>query len=119
MNGIAAYRENAIQTQSPGRIVVLLYEGAIKFLRLTIEEMQSGRHDEKARYMNRALDIITELNLTLNMDSGGEVAKNLRRLYEFMVRHIYQANMASNPKGLEDVIKLLEELNSGWKSLNA
>ncbi len=117
MKGIEAYQENSITTQPQGRIVVMLYEGAIKFLKFAISEMQAENHEAKAKYMGKAEDIIHELNAVLDMETGGEIANNLRALYMFMIRNIHEANAQSNPTKLEEVIKLLDELNQSWKAI--
>jgi flagellar secretion chaperone FliS len=117
MKGFETYQENSITTQSQGRIVVMLYEGAIKFLKFAISEMQAGDHETKAKYLNKAEDIINELNAVLDMETGGEIANNLRALYMFMVRNIHEGNAQRNPAKLEEVIKLLEELNQSWKAI--
>ena len=117
MNGIAAYQNNAVMTQSRGQIVVMLYDGAIKFLRCMNQEMQRGNHEEKARYMAKALDIIEELNCSLDMAVGGEIAQNLRRLYLFMAKEVCTANVRKDSSKIEHVIRLLTELNQGWKAI--
>jgi flagellar protein FliS len=96
----------------------MLYDGAIKFLKYAINEMQAGNHEEKARYMNKAEDIINELNTVLDMETGGEIAANLRALYTFMIKNIHEANLKKDPTKLEEVIKLLEELNQSWKAIS-
>ena len=117
MNGIAAYKENAVTTQTRGRLIVLLYEGAIKFLRQAIGELESGNFMEKGRYINKAQAIITELNSCLDMDSGGEIAQNLRKLYNFMSTHLDEANLKRDPQRIHDVITCLSDLNEGWKAI--
>lgn len=117
MKEILAYQENRVTTQTPGRIVVMLYEGAVKFLRQAIAELEEDKFIEKGKSINRAVDIIQELNVTLNMDAGGEIATNLRRLYTFMIERLFQANLRKDPEMIREVIKLLEELNDGWKSV--
>jgi flagellar protein FliS len=117
MDGIAAYRDNTISTQSKGRLIVMLYDGAIKFMKLAIVEMEKKNYEAKGRYINRALDIINELNVVLDMDAGGEIASNLRQLYIFMTNQLSQANMKCDPHKVRDVIKLMEELNRGWKAI--
>jgi flagellar protein FliS len=117
MNGIAAYRDAAIATQSRGRLIVLLYDGAIRFLRLAIKELEAQNYEAKGRYINRAQDIISELNAVLDMDAGGEVAANLRRLYCFMSKHLSQANTKCDPQMIREVITMLEELNQSWKTI--
>jgi flagellar protein FliS len=117
MNGIGTYQQATIGTQGKGRLVVMLYEGAIKFLKLAIKELEAGNFAAKGQYINRAQDILDELNAVLDVDSGGEIAKNLRGLYVFMGRHLRRANIKRDPEMLREVIKLLEELNQGWKAI--
>jgi flagellar protein FliS len=117
MDGITAYQDNAVSTQSKGRLIVMLYDGAIKFMRLAIVEMENKNYEAKGRYINKALDIINELNVVLDMDAGGEIAANLRKLYIFMNNHLSQANIKCDPQKVRDVIKLMEELNRGWKAI--
>jgi flagellar protein FliS len=119
MKEILAYQENRVTTQTPGRVVVMLYEGAVKFLKQAIREMEAGQYIEKGKSINRAVDIIQELNVTLNMEAGGEIAKNLRRLYAFMLDRLFQANIRKDAGMIRETIKLLEELNEGWKSAAA
>jgi len=96
---------------------VMLYEGAIKFLNQAIAELNAGNMGEKGRYIGKATDIIIELNNVLDMGSGGEVAENLRRLYEFMIRHLTDANCKKDPRMIRDVVALLEDLNQAWKAI--
>jgi len=113
MKGIETYQETAVTTQTKGKLIVMLYEGAIKFLKLAIKEIEAGNAEEKGRYISRAIDIIFELNTVLDMDAGGEVATNLRKLYLFMG----EANTKQDIGKIEEVIKLLEELNQSWKTI--
>jgi flagellar protein FliS len=115
MNGIAAYQENAVTTQSKGRLIVMLYDGAIKFMKLAIKELEVKNYEAKNQYINKAQDIINELNAVLDMEAGGEIAANLRKLYCFMSNRLSQASIKCDPQMIRDVIKLMEELNQGWK----
>ena len=117
MDGISTYQDSTISTQSKGRLIVMLYEGAIRFMKLAIVEMEKKNYEAKGRYINKALDIINELNVVLDMDAGGEIAGNLRQLYNFMNNRLTQANIKSDPELVRDIIKLMEELNSGWKAI--
>ncbi|HOK96309.1 MAG TPA: flagellar export chaperone FliS [Anaerohalosphaeraceae bacterium] len=117
MKGLETYQEIAVTTQSGGRLVVMLYDGAIKFLKRAVNELNAGNMAEKGLYINKALDIINELNNVLDMDAGGEIAANLRTLYLFMARHLNSANIKKDPQMIGDVISLLEELNQGWKAI--
>lgn len=117
MNGIATYKANSVTTQPGGRLIVMLYEGAVKFLYQAIAQIEAGNWAEKGRFINKASDIIGELNITLNMDEGGEVAANLRALYLFMLRHLMQANLKRDPQMIREVIDLLDDLLVAWKAV--
>jgi flagellar protein FliS len=118
MQGIKEYQDNAVTTQSKGRLVFLLYEGAIKFMKLAIKELEANHYEAKGRYINKALDIINELNAVLDMNAGGEMASNLRKLYCFMIRRLSEANIQRDPQMIRDVIRLMEELNQSWKAIS-
>lgn len=118
MKGLEIYQETAVTTQSKGRLVVMLYDGAIKFLKLAIKEIEADNPEAKGKYINKALDIINELNAVLDMEAGGEVVTNLRNLYMFMIRRLHQANTKQHSQEIEEVIKLLEELNQSWKAIS-
>ena len=117
MKGIDAYQQAAIGTQSRGRLIVLLYDGAIKFMKLAIKEMEAGNQAAKGQYIDRAQDIINELNAVLDMEAGGEISQNLRRLYVFISRRLWQANARSDPQMVRELITLMEELNQSWKTI--
>ncbi|KPJ66902.1 MAG: hypothetical protein AMJ43_06545 [Coxiella sp. DG_40] len=119
MNGVEAYRDATITTQNKGRLIVLLYDGAIKFMKLAVKETEAGNWEAKGKYINRAQDIINELNAVLDTEAGGEIAANLRRLYCFMNSRLSQANIKRDPQMIREVITLMEELNQGWKAINS
>jgi flagellar protein FliS len=79
--------------------------------------MEAKNYEAKGRYINKAQDIIDELNAVLDIEIGGEIATNLRKLYCFMSNHLSQANIKCDPQMIRDVIKLMEELNQGWKAI--
>ena len=87
------YRETAIATQNAGQLVVMLYDGAIRFLKLAHAELENGNFVGKGQYIAKAQAIITELNTVLDMEAGGEISRNLRSLYMFMLRHLTRANI--------------------------
>ena len=114
-NGVKTYQETAVTTQNKGRLIVMLYEGAIKFMKLAIKEIEAENWDQKGKYINKARDIIFELDSVLDIDAGGEIATNLRKLYCFMDRRLMEANTNKDPQRVREVIKLMEELNESWK----
>lgn len=117
MNGLQAYQKTAVTTQSKGRLVVMLYEGAIRFVKLAKKEIEAHDYEAKGKYLSKAQDIIFELNAVLDMEAGGEIAQNLRSLYMYMNRRLSEANISLNSEILDEVIALLEELNKSWKAI--
>jgi flagellar protein FliS len=117
MDQVAVYKETSVTTQSKGRLVVMLYDGAIKFMKLAINGLETGDIEAKNRYINKAIDIVNELNAVLNTQDGGEIAANLRKLYLFMSNRLAEANIKRDPQRIREVISLMEELNQGWKAI--
>ncbi len=117
MQALQAYQDVAITTQNNGRIIVLLYDGAIKFLKLAVKAINDGDMETKGLYINKATAIIDELNTVLDMEAGEDIAANLRRLYIFMNQHLFLANIEKSPQRINEVITLLDELNQGWKAI--
>jgi flagellar protein FliS len=112
--GQRQYRQTQVTTVDKGRLIVLLYDGAIKFLNQAKECVVEGDIAGKSNNINRALDIIAELNQSLNMTEGGEISKNLRQLYLFWSEHLIQAKIKKDAKNVDDVIKMLTSLNEAW-----
>lgn len=117
MNGLETYQNTAVTTQSKGRLIVMLYDGAIKFTKLAIQAMENKDYETKGKYISKTQDIIWELNSVLNMEAGGEIAQNLRNLYLYMNRRLNEANINLDPDICREVISLLEELNKSWKTI--
>ena len=121
MSAFKDYQDIAVTTQNKGRLIVMLYEGAVKFMKLAIKELEAEKidYEAKGRYINKAQDIINELNSILDLEAGGEIAANLRRLYCFMAKHLSEANVKRDPQMIREVITLMEELNQGWKAISS
>lgn len=117
MDPITTYHDTAVTTQDKGRLIVLLYDGAIKSMKLAIKELQAGNYEAKGRHITKAQDIINELNTVLDMDAGGEIAASLRKLYCFMNDCLSKANVNCDAEMIREVINLMEELHRGWKKI--
>src|SRR5436190_14047853 len=106
-----AYREVATQTASPGQLVLMLFDGAIRFL----EKARVGFTADDPLEFNqtihnnvvRAQEIITELNMALDMAKGGDCAFTLRRLYDYMHDRLHESNRRKKEDGILEVIKRL------------
>jgi flagellar protein FliS len=113
------YRQTEVSTANRGRLVVLLYEGAINFLKKAREGIQEGNIEAKCNNINRAQNIIQELNNSLKMDAGGEIAGNLRSLYFFMERHLVMAKIEKDgAKKMDEVIFMLSSLCEAWVEIS-
>lgn len=117
MDKVGVYKDTTVNTQSKGRLIILLYEGAIKFMKLAVKELEAGNYLAKGQHINRAQDIINELNAVLDTDAGGEIAGNLRKLYFFMNNRLSEANIKRDPQMINQVIRIMEELSQGWKTI--
>ena len=115
--GSVQYRQTQVSTVDKGRLIVLLYEGAIKFLREAARAQAEGDISAKAGFINRALDIITELSQSLNMQDGGEIAQNLKRIYQFWIDHLIRAKVGRDPQPLEDVAEMMSSLIEAWQAV--
>jgi flagellar protein FliS len=115
MSKLNAYRQTAVTTASREQILIMLYEGAIKQLKKASECCQAKDLAGKGVAVGKAHDIINELSNSLDFSVGGEIAKNLERLYAFMVEQIVQGNIQNDPTKFDASRKLLENLLEGWK----
>ena len=115
MPGVNTYKKMAVQTATPGQILIMLYEGAIQNLRKAIACVETKDMQGKGKYIVKTHDIINELINSLNFDIGGDVARDLERLYNFMVQQLLKANIENKKEHLETVKKLMEDLLSSWR----
>ncbi|MBT5551343.1 MAG: flagellar export chaperone FliS [Nitrospina sp.] len=111
------YRKNEISTSSQGRLIIMMYEGAIKFSTMALQSIEKGDIASQGKYINKTHDIINELSLALDLKKGGEVAQRLESLYQYMLSQLTLANIKSDRKALETVIKILSPLAEAWEQL--
>jgi len=112
------YRNHEILTATPCQLVVKLYDKAIASLAQAEEAI--GRRDVKARHAAniKALEIVTHLTNTLDMEKGGEIARNLSRLYGYMCMRLLDVDLNNDAQAARDVISLLQPLRSSWSELD-
>jgi flagellar protein FliS len=115
--GSVQYRQTQVTTVDKGRLIVLLYEGAIKFLREAVRAQAEGDIPAKAGFISRTLDIITELSQSLNMQDGGEIAQNLKRIYQFWIDYLIRAKVGRDTQPLEDVAEMMTSLIEAWQTV--
>ena len=112
--GYQAYQTNAIHTASPEQLVVMLYDGCLRFLRRAERAAEEGRSAAVTEAVARATAIIMELNATLDMDRGGEIAANLRSLYFFLHRHLLDASKEGSTDKLRQALGLVGDLRDAF-----
>jgi flagellar protein FliS len=117
-NLLRSYRTVATQTASPNQLVLMLYDGAIRFLERALVGFE---HDDPLEFnatinnnILRAQDIINALNNSLDLSEGGQLATTLRRLYCFMDRQLVMSNARKTPDGIRDTIQRLATLREAW-----
>lgn len=108
------YKTTSVQSASKEKILLMLYEGAIRFTKLAITAAEEKKIADRGQNIGRAYDIVLELNNTLDHKIGGEVAVKLEQLYMFITDQYQQANITGDPKYLRDALKILETLFDGW-----
>jgi len=94
-----------------------MYEGAAKFTKMALNSMDEGDIAGKATYIRKIHDIINELSVSLDFKKGGEVTARLETLYQFILRQLTLANIRSDRKALESILKVLEPLQEAWSHL--
>ena len=116
----ATYQRNAILTASPEKLVKLLYEGAIKNLeksRVGLADAKTARSQEVGQSLSRAMGILGELRASLDHAAGGQIAKDLDRLYEFSLDQLSQANLTRTPSGVNNALQVMRTLQEGWNGI--
>lgn len=116
-NAIATYLAGNVTQADPAQIIVLLYEGAIYRIGQAIQEMEKQNTLASGIALYRGLAIINELRKSLNLEAGGEIARNLDRLYLHMHEELVKGHLAKQPQPLERVRTLLADLNSSWRQV--
>ena len=109
-----SYKDTEILTANQGKLIVMLYEGALRFLKTAIDNMDHKTYDIVNTNVLKAQDIVTELMLSLNMDEGGEISQNLFNIYAYLKKRLIEANMSKDATALQECMSLLEELKAAW-----
>ncbi|MCX7679926.1 MAG: flagellar export chaperone FliS [Spirochaetes bacterium] len=115
-----AYKKTEINTANQGTLIVMMYDGAIKFLNIARDHMASPKtYDVANTNIIKAQDIITELLLSLNLDEKNEIAHNLFSLYMYFKKRLLEANIKKDPAIIDEVVRYLKELREAWSKISA
>ncbi len=121
--GYGAYKKTAVSTASKEQILLMLYQAAIKNCKKAIEAIEAKQIAQKGEYIGKLQDIVIELNNSLDFEVGGDIAKELSSLYDYMLFASTQANIKIDAEPLHGCLNVLNTLYEGWseaiKSLKA
>jgi flagellar protein FliS len=116
-NGHDAYLESRVLSADPVELVNLLYQACIQAVRDARYHLERGDIGERSRAINRACEIVMELNVALDRDRGGEIAARLAQLYDYVLGRLLEANMQQSDLPLAEVLALLATLGEAWQGV--
>lgn len=108
------YKNMQVQTATPGQLILMLYEGAVKFSKMAKRSINEKDMAGANKYLIKVQDIVTELMISLDMKSGGEISKNLYSLYDYMLTRLLDANMKKDEKIVDEVMEMIDDLREAW-----
>lgn len=114
VRGLASYRQTEVQSRTPLELVTMLYDGALRFLAVARDAIERRDIAARREALNRALAIVGELQSTLNMELGGEIAVELDRLYEYSNLRLIDAAIKNDVAPVDEVRRIFEVLRDGW-----
>ena len=115
---ISRYRESQITSATPEETVLMLYEGAIRFLGTAVKELEeNGNIPEKSILLEKTVKIIDYLQSCLDSEKGEIIARNLNSLYDYMVIELTKANLKNDTAKMREILGLLITIRDGWHSI--
>ena len=112
-NPYTKYKEQSITTATPEELTLMLFNGCLKFMNLADVYMDEKDYEKINLNLQKAQNIITELNITLNMDIP--LAQNLRQMYEYIYERLLDANLEKDKSHLREAKEMVSELRDAWK----
>lgn len=116
MNPYLKYQENAVNTASPLQVIIMLYDGVIRFTKQSQIEMKEQRYDSANNYSLKAQAIVNELIASLNYDY--KIANELLSIYEYVLHLLIQGNLKKDNHMYDEVIDHMNQLRESWKEIN-
>ncbi len=117
--GVDSYRRAAVESSSPVQLVVMLYDGALRFCADARAAILRRDVAAKGKALSRVIAIVGELQATLDLERGGEVAHSLHQLYSFLTDRLLAASYNQHVEPLDDVVRVLTNLREGWAGISA
>jgi flagellar protein FliS len=118
-NPYQQYRATKVQTAGNVDLVVMLYQGAVKFIRLGIDAIERSDNNASHENLVRAQDIIAELLGSLNREEGGQIASQLSGVYDYCFRRLIHANVKRDADAAREVLRIMRELGTAWQQIAA
>lgn len=119
--GLRAYRtagaHGRVEGANPHRLVQLMFEALLDRLALARGHMERGRTAPKGEALSRAIALIESLSASLDLERGGEIAANLRALYDYAMRRLLEANLRNDPAAIDEVAGLVREVKTAWDAI--
>ncbi len=109
------YLKNNVETASPDEVLIMLYDGAIRFLLIARKALEENNVEKSHNHLIKAQNIVLEFMNSLDMDMGGEIAVNLYRLYEYLHYRLVQANIKKDVAMIDEVLDHLRKLKETWE----
>ncbi|MEE2923937.1 MAG: flagellar export chaperone FliS [bacterium] len=118
-NQMNQYKRMKIETASPEMLILMLYDGAIKNIKISIQSIRDEQPDfqQSSNCLIKAQNIITELMVSLNFEIGGDIARNLFNIYEYINYTMAQCNINKNDHNLDSIVEMLTDLRETWKEV--
>ncbi|MET0262920.1 MAG: flagellar export chaperone FliS [Rariglobus sp.] len=115
------YQTQSVLTTNPGNLVLMLYDGILRFLNQALDADTQPEETVRIQKMHagitKAQNILVELRANLDFNAGGDYARDLDRLYDYYIRRLLQANLSKTPEPISEVARLVGELRSGWAEM--
>jgi len=115
----ATYQRTNVNTADQRQLIVMLYDGLLRFLNKARQRIQANDIEGAHNYLVRSREIVAELIATLRPEKGGDIGQNLKRLYAYAFDRIVQANLFKDEAMVEEVIRIMSILREGWISMKS
>ena len=112
---VNSYNQFNLNIDNPHKLILMLYEGALRFAHFAKKAIKEGNIEDKVKYINKTVNIFIELINSLDFEKGGQVAYYLNGLYDYQIKLLVKANAENNIEYIDQVINVIKELIEAWK----
>jgi flagellar secretion chaperone FliS len=116
--GVNPYLQAEVQSRTPLELVVMLYDGALRFCTEARDAITQKDVARRGRAISRAMAIVSELHCTLDMEAGGDVAQSLDKLYSFVRDRLMDASIRQDVRSIDEAARVLTTLREGWVGIS-